>query len=189
MDADVDSEWRFLRWHGEAERELENSGLAFHLQPNQFMQVYLRFQSTIASDGKFYGASKDSRVSPVDIRGIAMVATAVLTGSGHEGKKYVITGPEALAAESLSATSKYDVPLDTAKKTLLDGGSPEWFAEGRAEQFRFRWQGKQSRVTSTVADVAQTKPRTFDEFARENAAYFRGEKRDSSTAPTLPSAR
>jgi uncharacterized protein YbjT (DUF2867 family) len=94
MDADVRSEWRFLRWHGEAERELENSGIAFtHLQPNQFMQVYLRFQPTIAMQGKFYAASGDSRVSPVHVRDIAAVAVAALTGNGHEGKKYVITGP------------------------------------------------------------------------------------------------
>jgi uncharacterized protein YbjT (DUF2867 family) len=97
MDADAQSEWRFLRWHGEAEKQLENSGLAFtHLQPNQFMQVYLRFQHTIASQGKFYAASKDSKVSPVDVRDIAAVDVAVLTGAGHEDKRYVITGPEAL---------------------------------------------------------------------------------------------
>src|SRR5215472_14922079 len=54
MDADPHCEWRFLRWHGIAEQDLETSGLAFtHLQPNQFMQVYLRFQVTIASQGKF----------------------------------------------------------------------------------------------------------------------------------------
>ena len=94
MDADH-SEWRFLRWHGQAEKELEDSGLAFtHLLPNQFMQVYLRFQPTIAADGKFRAASKDSEVNPVDIRDIA--AVAVLTQSGHESKKYVITGPKRL---------------------------------------------------------------------------------------------
>ena len=92
MDADVHSDWRFLRWHGEAESELENSGIAFtHLQPNQFMQVYLRFQPTIATQGQFYAASGDSRVSSVDVRDIAAVAVAALTGNGHEGKKYVIT--------------------------------------------------------------------------------------------------
>lgn len=197
MDADLNSEWRFLRWHAEAERELENSGLAFtHLQPNQFMQVYLRFQSTIASQGKFYAASKDSEVSPVDIRDIAAVAVAVLTGSDHEGEKYVITGPEALTysavAEKLSEAigkkvSYVDVPLATAKKTLLDGGAPEWFAEGQAEQFRFRWQGKQSRVTATIAQVAKKKPATFDEFAREHAGYFRDEETGVPTA--MPSAR
>jgi uncharacterized protein YbjT (DUF2867 family) len=80
-------EWRFARWHSEAEMILEDSGLAFtHLQPNQFTQIYLRFQPAIAAQGKFFAACKDSRVSPVDIRDIAAVAAAVLTGSGHEGK-------------------------------------------------------------------------------------------------------
>lgn len=182
MGADVHSEWRFLRWHGEAEKELENSGLAFtHLQPNQFMQVYLRFKDTIASQGKFYAASKDSQVSPVDVRDIAAVAVAVLTGTGHEGKTYVITGPEALTyeqvADKISAAigkkvTYVDVPPEAAKKALLDGGAPEWFAEGQMEQFRFRWQGKQSRVTSTIAEVAKKKPTTIDEFAREHASYL-----------------
>ena len=186
MGADVRSEWRFLKWHGEAEKELENSGLAFtHLQPNQFMQVYLRFKDTISSQGKFYAASKDSRVSPVDVRDIAAVAVAVLTGSGHQGKTYSITGPEALtyaeAADKISAAigtkvTYVDVPLEAAKKALLDGGAPEWFAEGQMEQFRFRWRGKQSRVTSTIADVAKKEPTTFLDFAREFAPYFRREK-------------
>src|SRR6516165_177905 len=186
MDADVHSEWRFLRWHGEAEKELEDSGLAFtHLQPNQFMQVYLRFQPTIASEGKFYAASRDSAVSPVDVRDIAAVAVAVLTGSGHEGKTYVITGPEALSyteiADKLSTAigkkvTYVDVPLETAKKALLDSGMPEWFAEGQSEQFRVRRQGHQSAITSVVAELARKQPISFDEFAREYAPCFRGER-------------
>jgi uncharacterized protein YbjT (DUF2867 family) len=199
MDADVRSEWRFLRWHGEAEKALEDSGLAFtHLQPNQFMQVYLRFQPTIASQGKFYAASKDSLVSPVDVRDIAAVAVAVLTGSGHEGKTYVITGPEALTyadvADKLSTAigkkvTYVDMPLEAAKKAILDSGAPEWFAEGQMEQFRVRWQGKQSRVTSTIADVAKKEPIRFADFAREFAAYFREEKSAAEIGVPLPSAR
>jgi len=196
IDADPHCEWRFLRWHGIAEQDLEESGLAFtHLQPNQFMQVYLRFQVTIASQGKFYAASKDSRVSPVDVRDIAAVAVAALTGTGHEGKKYVITGPEALTyfdvADKLSAAickkvSYVDVPLEAAKQAILDTGAPEWFAEGQMEQFRFRWQGKQSRVTSTIADVAGKNPTSFEDFAREYASYFRGEA-NFAPAPRTPS--
>lgn len=94
--------------------------------------------------GEFYAASKDSEVSPVDIRDIAALAVAVLTGSDHEGKKYVITGPEALTysavAEKLSEAigkkvSYVDVPLATAKKTLLDGGAPEWKARRSSSGF------------------------------------------------------
>jgi uncharacterized protein YbjT (DUF2867 family) len=142
MDADVHSEWRFLRWHAEAEKELENSGLAFtHLQPNQFMQVYLRLKDTIASQGKFYAASKDSRVSPVEVRDIAAVAVAVLTGAGHEGQTYVITGPEALTyadvAEKLSAAvgknvTYVDVPLEKANRR-------SWMAARRSGLRKAKW--------------------------------------------------
>jgi uncharacterized protein YbjT (DUF2867 family) len=160
------------------------------------MQVYLRFQPMVASQGKFYAASRDSAVSAVDVRDIAAVAAAVLTGSGHEGRKYVITGPESLTyvdvAEKFSAAmgrivTYVDVTLEAAKKAILDNGAPEWFAEGQMEQFRFRWQGRQSRVTSTIAEVAGKKPAAFDEFAREYAAYFRGEASPAASAAAMPS--
>src|SRR5215469_14120845 len=177
-------EWRFARWHSEAEKILEDSGLAFtHLQPNQFMQVYLRFQPAIAAQGKFFAACKDSRVSPVDIRDISKVAAAVLTGSGHEGKSYVITGPEALTyyevADRLCAALGrrivyVDVPLEQARKAMVDGGAPDWFVEGQMEQYQVRLKGWQSAVTSTVADVTKRQPISFDQFARDHAAYFQG---------------
>ena len=103
----------------------------------------------------------------------------------------MITGPEALTyadvAEKLSAAlgksvTYVDVSLETAKRAILDGGAPEWFAEGQMEQFRFRWQGKQSRVTSTITDVAKKEPTTFLDFAREFAPYFRGEKNAATMA-------
>jgi len=121
----------------------------------------------------------------VDVRDIAAVAVAVLTGSGHEGKSYVITGPEALSyteiADKLSTAigkkvTYVDVPLETAKKALLDSGMPEWFAEGQSEQFRVRRQGHQSAITSVVAELARKQPISFDEFAREYAPCFRGER-------------
>jgi uncharacterized protein YbjT (DUF2867 family) len=185
-------EWRFARWHSEAEKLLEDSGLAFtHLQPNQFMQVYLRFQSTIAAQGKFFAASRDSKVSPVDVRDIASVAVAVLTGSGHEGKAYVITGPEALTyhevAEKLSAAigkevTYVDVPLEQAKKAMVDAGAPDWFAAGQMEQYQVRLKGYQSAVTSVVADVTKKQPISFDQFARDYDSYFRGEQAQPKAA-------
>jgi uncharacterized protein YbjT (DUF2867 family) len=87
-----------------------------------------------------YAASKDSRVSPVDVRDIAAVTVAVLTGTEHEGKTYVLTGPESLSyadvAEKFSKALRrkvtyVDVSREAAKKALLDAGAPEWFAEGR----------------------------------------------------------
>ena len=105
------------------------------------MQVYLRFKDTIASQGKFYAASQDSRVSPVDVRDIAAVAVAVITGTGHEGKTYVITGPEALTyadvAEKLSAAvgknvTYADVPFEGQNRR-------SWMAARRSGLRRAKW--------------------------------------------------
>lgn len=177
-------EWRFTRWHAEAEKILEDSGPAFtHLQPNQFMQVYLRFQPTIAAEGKFFASCKDAKVSPVDIRDIAAVAAAVLTGSGHEGKSYVITGPESLTyaeiADKLSVAAGkkivyVDVPLEQARKAMVDSGSPQWYVDGQMEQFQVRLKGYQAAVTTAVSEVAKKQPIAFDQFARDHAVYFRG---------------
>lgn len=179
-------EWRFARWHLEAEKQLEDSGLAFtHLRPNQFMQVYLRFQPTIAAQGKFFAASRDSRVSPVDVRDIATVAVTVLTSPGHDGKTYEITGPDALTygeiADKLSGAlgkkvTYVDVPLEAAQKALIDSGMPDWFAQGQAEQYRVRWQGGQSAVTSVVGEIANKQPISFDRFARDYTPFFLGER-------------
>lgn len=184
--------WSFARWHAEAERILEDSGLAFtHLQPNQFMQVYLRFQPTIAAQGEFFAAVKDSRVSPVDIRDIAAVAVAVLTGLGHQGKSYVITGPESLTyseiADKLSAAvgkkiTYVDVPLGQARKAMVDSGAPKWFVDGQMEQYQVRLKGYQAAVTRVVSELAKKAPISFDQFARDNAAYFRGEQLAATTA-------
>src|SRR5262249_15416853 len=95
----------------------------------------------------------------------------VLPGPGLRGKSTVITGPEAFtyadAADKLSSAigrkvTYVDTPLEGATQAMLDDGAPAWLAEGQAEQFRFRWQGKQSRVTSTIADIARKSPATFE---------------------------
>src|SRR5262249_12397242 len=55
LNAAVDSAFRFTRMHGEIERHLERSGLAWtHLRPSQFMQVYVREAQTIVKEDAFY---------------------------------------------------------------------------------------------------------------------------------------
>src|SRR5262245_16170931 len=95
-----------LRMHGETDDRLRNSGVPFTiLQPNSFHQNILSSAGTIKAQGMFYWPMKNAQQSTVDIRDINAVAAKVFTTSGHEGKTYVITGPEALtfqqAAEKL----------------------------------------------------------------------------------------
>jgi len=108
LHATKDSPVRFLRYHAVVEEAIASSGMAFtHLRPNLYMQSLVGFRASIASQGSFFAPAGDARVSVVDVRDIAAVATAALTRTGHEGKFYDLTGPVALThAEMASQLSE-----------------------------------------------------------------------------------
>ena len=111
---ELDSPFRYARMHGEIERRLEASGMAFtHLRAGEFMHAYFRQVPSIVAREAFFLPMEDAKIASIDVGDIAEVATTVLTSPGHEGKIYPITGPEALSmaevAEKLSvATGKKD---------------------------------------------------------------------------------
>src|SRR6516162_10426603 len=97
LHAARDSPVRFLRYHAVVEDAISSSGMAYtHVRPNLYMQGLLAFRASIASEGRFFAPAGEARVSIVDVRDIAALATAALTGNSHEGKVYDVTGPEAL---------------------------------------------------------------------------------------------
>ncbi len=182
---ELDSPFRFARMHAEIEKRLEDSGLEFtQLRAGEFMPAYFRQVPSIVNRGVLALPMGDARIASVDIGDIAEVAAMVLTTPGHEGKIYPLTGPEALSmsevAEKLSAvtgtTIRYvDVPPEEAHKARLAAGLPPYLADGLDELFAERRKGKESQVFPTIEQVFGLRPTTFDEFARRNAAIFRGE--------------
>lgn len=183
---ELDSPFRFARMHAEIEQRLEASGMAYtHLRAGEFMPSYFRQVPSIVARGVMALPMGEARIASVDIGDIAEVAIAVLTTSGHEGKIYPLTGPEALTmgevADKLSAatgkTIRYvDVPPEEARQARLAAGMPPYLAEGLDELFAERRKGKESRVWPTIEEVFGWKPTTFDEFASRNAAVFRGDQ-------------
>jgi len=184
IGAAADSPLMLGWWHGQIERQLEESGMTYtHLRPNSFMQNFLGFAPTIKAHDAFYAPMKDGLSSVVDARDIAAVAKAALTEAGHENQTYTITGPEALSyteiAEKLSSVlgrkiSYVDVPPEAAKRGMMDAGMPEWFAEALNELYAAWTEGHGAIVTNVVRGVAQKEPLTFDEFARDYAPAFKG---------------
>ena len=179
-DSSVRSGW----WHAQIEAHLEASGLPFtHLRPLFFMQNVLRFAQAIAQTGEFAAALGEGKVAMIDVRDIAAVAVAALTMDGHTGKAYTITGPEALSyddvAKKLSLltgkpVSYRDVPLAAVRPRLLATGMPEWHVEVQMDFHTALREGGASIVTDTVETVTGKPPRSFEQFAREHAALFRG---------------
>lgn len=182
---ELDSPFRFARMHGEIERRLAASGLAFtNLRAGEFMHAYFRQVPSIVGKGALFLPMEDARIASIDIGDIAEVAVAVLTGAGHEGKTYPITGPEALGmaevAERLSrATGKpiryVNVSPEDARKARLAAGVPAYLADALDELFTERRRGKESVVSPVVESVFGLRATRFEEFAVRHAAIFRGE--------------
>ena len=183
---EIDSPFRFARMHGEIERRLEASGMAFtHLRAGEFMPAYFRQVPAIVGRGALVLPMEDARIASIDVGDVAQVAATVLTGAGHEGKIYPITGPEALSmtevAERLSAatgkTIRYvNVAPEEATRANLAAGMPPYTAAALEELFAERRKGKESQVSPVIQTVFGWRPTSFAEFATRHAAIFRGEQ-------------
>jgi uncharacterized protein YbjT (DUF2867 family) len=184
IGADRHSPCRFLRFHREVEIELENSGMGWtNLRSNFFMQTTLGYKPTIVSQSAIFGSAGNSRISAVDVRDIAAVAAVTLIQAGHEGKNYVLTGPQSLThadiaaqfSEALGREVRYvDVPYSASRDSLLQMGIPPWQVEGIIELNDMYKRGEAADVTDTVRSVAKKEPITFAQFARDFANVFSG---------------
>jgi len=183
---ELDSAFRFARMHGEAEKRLEASGMAYtHLRAGEFMPAYFRQVPNIVAKGAIFLPMENAKIASIDVGDIADVAIAALTKPGHEGKIYPITGPEALTMAEIadrlsSATGKpiryINVAPEDARKAQLAAGMPPYLVDALVELFAERRAGKESNVSPFVEKILGRPPTSFAEFAKRNAAVFRGEQ-------------
>ena len=84
-------------------------------------------------------ARGQARVAMIDPRDVGAAAAALLSSPGHEGKTYLITGPEAITFTEVcaglsAATGRRieftDIPGEAAEQAMIGGGMPA-FAAGQ----------------------------------------------------------
>src|SRR5262245_29537290 len=171
------------RTHYQIEKELQASELAWtFLRPHHFMQNLLSQADNISNDGVVYSSSGDGKIPFVDTRDIAAVAAVTLTEPGHTGKKYVITGSEALSyrqatrilSETIGTPLRFiDEPFDDARVRLSRAGQPPYLIDSLLAIAAYqRAGGPTETITIVVADLTGKPPRTFAEFAADYAATF-----------------
>jgi uncharacterized protein YbjT (DUF2867 family) len=174
-----------MRRHAQAERILETSGLGYTiLRPQLYMQNFLRFGPSIATEGRFAAPMDDHRFALVDVRDVARVAAAALTEDAHAEAAYVVSGPEALsygeAAEAIGAAIGEEVAYEPAEpgafrdELVANRGLPRWRADELAFIASAYGGGAGELVTDIVRRVGGEPPRTFDEFAKEHLDHFVG---------------
>jgi uncharacterized protein YbjT (DUF2867 family) len=123
----------------------------------------------------------DAPTAPTDERDVAAVAVRALCEGGHAGAEYVVTGPQSLTqAEQVQTIGRaigrslrvVEISPDQARSELLPVlGSPTF-----VNILLNAWAaaiGQPAFVTSTFAEVTGAPPRTFFEWATDNAAEFR----------------
>jgi uncharacterized protein YbjT (DUF2867 family) len=166
--------------HRPVEKAIEESGVAWtFLRPNSFMQNAVTFMSaTIRTDSVFYSASGQARISHIDVRDLAAVAVAALTGAGHAGRIYTLTGPEAvtydhMAGELSNALGRVirhvSLPPADLKTAMLGEGMPEAIADRMLDLERYFGEGRASSITDDVSRVTGGEPRRLAEYVRETA--------------------
>ena len=170
------------RLHREVEKAIEASGIPYTvLQPNTFMQSYLRNAETISKDRAFYLPMGNGKVSVIDVHDIAAVAVACLTEPGHEGKTYVLAGPDALSnydvAEKLTTylgrtITCVDVNPSQAEETMKQAGMSTWIVRALLELFEICKDGYANQLSPAVEQILKRKATSFEEFLGNNPGVF-----------------
>jgi uncharacterized protein YbjT (DUF2867 family) len=181
MLADPASPARFLKWHGQTDRLIESSGMAWtFLRPPFFMQNLLGLAGMVKG-GTIYQPAGDARAAMVDVRDIADVAVKALTQAGHERKAYAITGPRSITYHDVAAAFtkvlgrevKYaDVPPEAARQAMTGAGMAGWQADSILELFALMRAGKFDVATDVVKKVTGREPIAIEQFVRDHRAAF-----------------
>jgi NAD(P)H dehydrogenase (quinone) len=133
------------------------------------------------ADGVIRGPAQDGRVAPVTRDDIADVAIAVLTGEGHDGRGYDITGRESPnmteMAEQISHAAGLPVvfeneTLEQARASRAPSGAPAWEIEGWVTTYAGIASGELDVVSDTVERLAGHQPETLSEWLARNPESY-----------------
>jgi uncharacterized protein YbjT (DUF2867 family) len=173
------------RDHWEVEQALQRTVLPWTiLRPHAFMQNWLGdVAESVRAENTIYAPIGDGRVPFIDTRDIAAVAAEVLLhGEPHIGKKYVLTGGEAVGYGDLATVltevtgrpiAYHPITMEEARSRLARHGIDSAVIEASLAIAAYqRDGGPTARVSSAVQTLLGRPPRTIMDFARDHAAAF-----------------
>jgi uncharacterized protein YbjT (DUF2867 family) len=180
-DAENEAQGDPASWHYYAvERAVEDSGIPWSiLRPGEFMTNAVIWADQIRNTGIVRSGYGDSRSTMIDLDDIAAIAARVLLEDGHIGKRYLLSGPEAISrremvqqlGEALGRELQF-MELDHAEAikelSLVMGEYAEWYVEGLA-----MLQQHPPKPDLTRFDFTGEPATTFAQWARANVSLFR----------------
>ncbi len=170
------------RPHMPGEQLLRDAGIPWTiLHPNEFMTNTLWWAESIRAQGAIFVLTGMGKVGYIDPADIAAVAAQVLTSSGHEGKTYRLTGPEALStaaiAEHLSAVvgkpiRHIDVPEADFREGMQAAGLPSPLIEMQIEYCAAVKEGGADIVTNDIEQLLGRSPHSYAAWAQDHIRAF-----------------
>ncbi len=173
------------REHWAVEQALLSTRLQWTiLRPHAFMQNWLGdVAESVRAEGVIYAPIGDGRVPFIDTRDIAAVAAEVLLHvEAHVGKKYVLTGGEAIGyadlagalSEATGRTITYrPITLKEARARLAERGVAAAAIDAMLAIAAYqRAGGPTATISPSVERLLGRRPRTIRDFAHDYASHF-----------------
>ncbi|GAA1990531.1 SDR family oxidoreductase [Amycolatopsis minnesotensis] len=167
--------------HRAAEEVIRTAGPSWTiLQPGGFMDNRLWWAKTAREENAVHVFEAEGASVMIHARDIAAVAAEALTGPGHEGRTYQLTGGEVLtpadqaAALSAAVGRRLDLVVDTEADLWAQFQAKGWPRESFDGFVALKRgaSGREAIVFDTVEALLGRAPLTFARWCTENAATF-----------------
>jgi NAD(P)H dehydrogenase (quinone) len=180
VGAASDATFTFARDHFHTEQHIHARGVG-----HTFVRanMYLDFLPLLCgADGVIRGPADGGQLAPVARDDLADVIVVALTGHGHEGQTYDVTGPELItmddvAAELSRATRRQirfeDETLEQARESRRPSEAPDWMIEGWVTTYAAIAAGELAVVSEVVAELCGHQPLRLGDWLRENPESLR----------------
>ncbi len=150
------------------------------LRPNTLMTNALWWCDSIKQAGTVSDPCGEGRLPAVDSDDIAAVAAVTLTRPGHEGRAYILSGPEALTsreqvgilADVLGRPITFIENTPAEHAAAHSHGSPQLVPVIENLYTMFRT-GRAGVLTDDIANVTGRRPGTFRAWCERNTGAFR----------------
>jgi uncharacterized protein YbjT (DUF2867 family) len=166
------------------EDHIENSGMNYtFLRPNCYMQYFnTYFRQIILDEGSIKLPAGRAKTSFVDIRDVAEAAAMLLNRDSQENKTYQLTGVKAYTIEQVAnmisevcgkEIAYNEISEEDFEMLLKLDGWEDLAVDQAITLCRFVRQGWNAAVTSGIFDILGREPRTFHNYVRDYAPFWR----------------
>nr|WP_079178660.1 NAD(P)H-binding protein [Streptomyces humi] len=170
-------------WHVAGERALRESGADWTvLRPSSFASNTLTWVQSLRAGEPVPNMTGDGASGVIDPRDIAEVAVRALLDTGHAGRTYTLTGPEAISVPGQAAVLAEVLGRPVPTRDLSPDGTRDFLrsawgmdgsrADGVLRGVAFVRAGGNAVVTEDVPRVLGRPARSFRTWAEDNRRLF-----------------